>query len=253
MLDIPLPPLPRFDSEAVVYGIAAGALVLGAALLLWGRHLHRAVLMLAGAGAGFLLAEPLGRLIGVQTNVARAVAMFTAAILGLALARVVWPAIAGAVCIGVATIVLKDYHGLLTWPTTTTWPEWLSALRLAAMPDASLWQNHARDMWFVLGATGALVLVIGVLLGRGMAIFMTALIGAIAIGGGVALAVLHRKPELWPAEWRDVLIPAAVAGGLVLLGLIGQTRGLLAARARQAEADSEKQKGETPAARSAET
>jgi hypothetical protein len=253
MLDIPLPPLPRLGEEAVVYGVAAGAIVLGVALLLWGRHLHRAVLMLAGAGAGFLLAEPLGRLIGAEITLARAVAMFSAAILGLVLARVVWPAIAGALCVGAATIVLKDYHGLLLWPYVATWPEWLGAIRVAAMPDASLVQNHAKEMWIVLGGTGAVVFVLGVLLGRGMAIFMTALIGAIAIGGGVALAVLHRKPELWPAAWQDVLVPAAVVGGMVLLGIVGQTRGLLAARARKAEADSEQQKGETPAARSAET
>jgi len=253
MLNIPLPPLPRFGDETVVYGVAAGAIVLGVALLLWGRHLHRAALMLAGAGAGFLLAEPLGRLIGAELHVARAVAMFTAAIFGLVLARVIWPAIAGAICVGVATIVLKDFHGLLTWPNAATWPEWLDAIRIAAMPDPSLWQDHARETWIVLGPTCALVFIIGVMLGRGMAIFMTAIIGAVAIGGGVALAVLHRKPEIWPAEWQGALIPAAVVGGLVLLGIIGQTRGLLAARARQAEAESEKQKGETPAARSAET
>lgn len=253
MLNIPLPPLPRFESEAMVYGVAAGAIVLGVALLLWGRHLHRAVLMLAGAGAGFLLAEPLGRLIGAEIDLARAVAMFTAAVLALALARVIWPAIAGAICIGVATIVLKDFHGLLTWPNAATWPEWLDAVRVAAMPDVFLWQHHAKEMWIVLGGTGAVVFVLGVILGRGMAVFMTALIGAVAIGSGVALAVLHRKPEIWPAAWQDLLIPAAVVGGVVLLGIVGQTRGLLAARARRAEAESEKQKSETPVARSAET
>ena len=77
MLNIPLPPLPRLGEEAVVYGVAAGAIVLGVALLLWGRHIHRAALMLAGAGAGFLLAEPLGRLIGTEMILTRAVAMFT--------------------------------------------------------------------------------------------------------------------------------------------------------------------------------
>lgn len=249
---IPLPPRPEFGEAAMMYAAAGGAILVGSVVLLWGRHLHRALLMAIGAGAGFLLAEPLALQLGTGLHLTAAAAMLTSAIVALVLARLIWPLLAVAIYVGIATLMLKGHYGPIPWPDTPTLPDWLLALQAVAIPDASVWQEHLRQTLLVLAPAAIFILVLGLLLGRIMVILMTSLVGALTVTGGIALAVLQRKPELWPADWNALLIPAAIAGGLAALGLIGQVRGLLGDIARQKKAAEEEQKDETQSARSAD-
>lgn len=258
MLNIPLPP--RFAITATVAYAAAGAGIAGGViLLLWGRHVHRALLAAAGAAAGYLLAVPLAHRLGAPPTTVRIVMVLTLAIVAVVGARAAWVLLGGGLAVGVSTLVLRARVAPPTWPPCETIAAWLRALLATATPEASLLTGHWLDALLMLALPGVAVLILGAVFARMMRIFMTSLLGAAAVIVGMGLALVHRRPALWPGEWGDMVVPALAAAGLALLGLAGQCRGVLAERRRErehgeeAEQDAdEQQKGKTRKGRSAD-
>lgn len=257
MVNIPPPPYPVLDLTAAY--IAAGVgVVLGAFLLLWGRHLHRALLAAVGAAAGFLLAGPLAARIGAEVFTVRIGLVIVAAIVALVSARAIWALLGGAIAVGAATVVLKLRIAPLDWPDCPDIVAWLAALRAAATPDATLGAEHLGRTLLVLCPVAAAVLVAGMVLGRLMRILMTALLGAAMIVAGAGLALVQRKPALWPGDWNGMLVPGFAAAGLLLLGLVAQYRGVLGERREQRREEEEEedidepQKGKTRKGHSAD-
>jgi hypothetical protein len=242
MLNVPAPPQPQLDALAVCV-LAAGNVVLGAALLLWGRILSRPFLALVGAVAAVAVARPLSQQFAVSPAVAGAVAALAFAAVGAATARIIWALAGGAVFGAVAVIVMlanlpAPANGQPAFtPVDPGLGAWLTACRShcgAALGEA--WKGRPAGVLWTLCLGGGVPLTVALLLPRLGKIFMTSLLGGVCIVGGVFLAAVRLQASLWPAEWLSYAIPITATVVLLVFGIIYQFCGeILAERAKKAE------------------
>jgi hypothetical protein len=224
VLSIPPPPPPQIAGP-IAWAVVVVAAVLGGAMLLWGRVLHRSVLAVAGAVAGILAAEALAQQFHMPVVAMGVVAILVLATVGAVAARIVW-ALAGGAVFGAAgvTILLSQ---MLTRLAAASQPAFqaesaeglrawaVEAARYVSTGVEALWPEHRAAVLWTLCLAGGVPLVTLLLAPRIGKIFMTALLGSAGLVGGLLLAVRLVRDDLWPTRWSGYLL-CAVAG-LVLL------------------------------------
>jgi hypothetical protein len=219
-------------SAAVLAPIAIVMLATGLCLLLWGRHLHRAVLVLltfpVGVVAGVLLAD--------QFHVARPVGVLAAVVvlaaLMILLARVVWALLAGLWLGGiVACLVTMVMLGAA-----------VGAAVGAAGPDPlrgkalfqSIWASAGMTILCVFAAAALAGFVLCLLLPRATVIAITSLMGASFFARGLGLFALVLAPNLLVALAVEIWIGIGVFLCSLVLGIVYQS--IMEVRAKRAEA-----------------
>lgn len=242
MLNIPAPPQPQLDALAVCV-LAAGGVAFGAAILLWGRILSRPLMALAGVVAGIAGAEALSRQFSVSPMVAAVAGAIAFGAVGAITARIIWALAAGALFGAAATIVMlanvaAPANGQAAFaPGDPGTGAWLAACW--GHCNASLgavWKEQSATALWTICLGGGVPLTVALLLPRLGKIFMTSLLGAVCVVGGVFLAVVQVQPSLWPARWLGYGIPITAAAVLLMFGIIYQFCGaILADRAKKAE------------------
>ena len=242
-----IPPPPPHNTVLMA---AAACVLVGVALLLWGRSLGRVLLTMIAGGT----AAACARLIAlyspaeVISNNIWVIGLGAALIVGFlayVLSRLIW-AVALGVLLGAAAL------GVVAW------------LNAGAIVDKPVWDDHqlagfagwcvclsdylsrwALSLWehnatiATVAGCGPLLaaIAVGIFLPRTAVILTSSFIGAASVVGGVALSVWARQPAWMTAWFKHAYIPIAAAGVLAVVGLFIQTGGELASAAQAAEPD----------------
>ncbi len=270
MLDIAAPPAPQLG-VAIDLACAAGGLGAGVCLILWGRSLHRLVMVLAMAGLGALVAGTIGAwLKDTDATVVLVCTVVLFGVAGLLIAKAAW-AFALAVLVNAGLlIVLASHFQPPAWPPTgrvdnASFPAWAHATgrTLSDFTARTMWVE--KDAYWTFGpagkiqwtagawkvqvavaATGLAVFILALFTGSLPAFLICSLLGACCCLGGLAMLFDWLRPAFWSAAWSH---PLAVAISLVVLTIVGlalQYRALARHR-RQEEARKEERKGKEPA------
>ncbi len=258
MLNIPPPPPLQLPSTTA-WGLAGLLVILGALLLLWGRVLSRPFLSALGAAAGTLLAGALARQFGLPVVAADVVAILGLAILGAVAARILW-ALAGGAFFGLLALGVLMSRTLESLPATSqpAFDEkaaadiqgWLLACKQFFSDGAgTLWANNSATVLWTICLGGGVPLVVLLLLPRLGKIFMTALIGAVGIVGGLMLAVSRLDGSAWPATWSGYVLQAGGCGVLLIFSLVFQYCGDVAAQKAEKEKKAKAEAEEKAAAK----
>ena len=219
--------------------------VVGVAMLLWGRLLHRGLLVLLAAGAGLVLGGHYGRQIGLNVLLGQLAGAISLGLLGLVLARLVWAVMAGVHVAAVAAgLVAALYLGVQLAPVATQ-PAMggdLVAHGRAAVEHlaAALTKDDLVTLNVAMISAGVAGLIVAFLLPRAAVVVMTSLLGAGLLS--VPLAVATR---LWvpPLDRRDVAL--GITGGLLVVGVLFQVAGAMRGRRKGQEEDDEQAEGKT--------
>jgi len=247
--NIPPPAYPTELTAQVAYLAGGAAVLVGLLLVLWGRKLGRAFMVLAGAGAGFLLAPLLIARLNVPENAVRFVAVFALAILALVAARLVWAALAGALGLLIGIVGVSFRAGELVlqnrpaeFAPADTFLAWLDTLgRYLGQWGQGLAQVLPPALYVFIGACAAVLFLLVLVWPRMGRVLMTALTGAaLAVAGGLLVGGRFNA-NVWAGAWTAPLVPAGVLGALALAGWIVQGRSEFkqarAAKAKEAEED----------------
>jgi hypothetical protein len=215
--------------------VAAGALLVGVLLALWGRTLGRIFLGLLAAAGGVAIGPAIAQRIGATTWVVQVSAAISFAILAAILARALWALLAAGIFAAGGLVVLAFRLGSALPKTAgpTSAPSDLAGayqeyFRQLGEYFNSMWSNHSMSMMLVIGLAGGIPLVIGLIRPRLVAIFMTACIGGSMIAGGLWLAAYVLAEPLRPTLRSYSFIFGASAGGLAILSMVCQYRWALA-------------------------
>lgn len=224
------------------------ALIAGGILLLWGRTVGRAALMLAAAAGAFCWAWDYVQTHPDYSMAVKFAATAGAAIAALVMARLIWALLAAAsFSLLAGSLVLRQgFSGL--W--NDVWPQVESLLaNQSTLPQAqadlqksfATFDQPLSLLWIVTGVVSVLTLVAGLLRPRLMVILMTSLLGAAAMVTGMVALATQVKPTTWNAAWLHPWIPLSLVSVGAALGMIYQYRSASAAekKAKQA-ADKDK-------------
>jgi hypothetical protein len=229
----------RSLSATIVAPIAVGAGIIGLALLLWGRILHRAALVLIafpmGMGLGAILAEHLG--VGVWLGVFSAAVTLT--ILVIVLARVVWALLAGfwLACFAAfltGLLVLGDL-------TPASQPGWNPTAESLAR---SAWAVGSLAMVAAFVGAGVAGLILGLFLPRATVIAVTSMLGASILSDAVVLLTGIWAPNMLARMAESQWLATGVFAGVLLLGILYQS--IREVRAKRAEAKAKADDGDAP-------
>ena len=255
-------PLPPEMQDVAAYMLGGALVVTGAALLAWGRHLGRSMIMIgAGVGGYFLAGLPEFHFLPpVAMQMLLILAMLA---LGFVLERIFWGAIAAAFLAAVAAAVKSH---LLIGPVDHTsksigefvaylWygPEHHRAHGLAKESWPGL-QNVFPTSWDALGAyplapavaVALLIMLVAVFRPKWIRIVMTSMVGAAVVTAGLALVVCRVLPAYWPELWARIAWVLAGVGALAVLGMIAQFVGLARSRPEKTgDADNKKAQAST--------
>jgi len=223
-----LPDLSALGDGALL-AVLAGLALLGLVMLLWGRLLHRALLVLVAGGIGLVLGGIYGPRIELSPFLARLGGAVTCGLLGLVLARAIWAALAGLLVAGAVGGLMLVFH--LGQSLATTQPAVAAAYGQAVVQQVpAAMQEHG----LVLGATtigsGLIALIAAFLLPRVAVIAMTSLLGASLLSTAIDLGVGAWAPPAQQAAYAEG-IAGCVALGLLAFGLVFQ--GFYELRARR--------------------
>ncbi len=232
MLDIPHPPLPQL-SDPVAFAVAGGCLAVGVLILLWGRHLGRAYLCLAGVVMGLMLAGPIAQRFELNLTLVRVAGAVVLALVGLILARLIWAAL-----VAVLFAVPAEYIALarcfaevaedkrvLFGPADATFTGWMIEL-CKFFPGGFwwLWQNNLGILMAVVCPAILFPFVIALIRDRLGRILMTSLLGGTMIVLAPVLAASQLRPSIWGGAWTHWYAPLGPAAVLMVVGLVLQYR-----------------------------
>jgi len=251
LADIPAPPAP--SASALLTG-AGLCLLLGGALLVWGRRLARVSLTLVAGGAGAAGARVIFHDLPSKSCWVIAVAVAgLAGLLAFALARLFWAVLLAITLGGLAIAAFGALSaGAIDDPPAWSADEqptlaaWGAALREYLLGWLSaLWRYHATAVVVTLAAPFLIGMALGVYFPQAMTILACCLLGAAGAVSGITLVLWSSRPA-WAGVWvRSTYLPALSAGLLTAAGLFLQVRAELKKRARrgadeEAEAEPEK-------------
>jgi hypothetical protein len=246
-------PLPQAFvlTTPVGLGIAASGVLVGAALLLWGRWAGRAVFLVAGAGVGWWAGALLAARMQVNPLAAQVATAVAAGLLALVLAPLLWALMSGTIAGGVALYftVLHFQPDLLAKAPAFAQSAGDVGAYCAAMADhfakcvLAAWENHAPALATASGLAGVLPFVIGTIRLRLATIIMSSLSGGAAVAAGLACIVGFSAPSAAPVLWGNWFVVGGAAVAFAFAGVIVQYR-----RAIKADKDQKNREGEPPAA-----
>jgi len=213
--------------------ITIGAGTVGLALLLWGRVIHRAVLVVLafpmGMGLGAILAAKieLNVWLGVLTGA------ITLTILVIVLARVVWALLAGLWLAGVAAM----FAGILCLGDISAATQQAASSTGQPVIHAA-WETGSVAITAAGVGAGVAGLILGLFLPRATVIAVTSMIGASLLADSVLSLTGLWAPSFQARMLASPLLMLGIGAGVVLLGVIHQSIGeVRAKRARAAAAE----------------
>ena len=205
----------------------AVAVAMGLGLLLWGRLLHRGLLVIVAAITGLVLGGTFSPQIGLDPILGRLGAAVALGLLGLVLARAVWAALAGAVVAAVtfAIVSVVVLHVPLPQVPPGTAQD-VPARYKAATTQAVAEAMDRRNPLLLVATVGAGVAAVvgGFLLPRATVIVMTSLLGSSLLMAAGSFAAMTWLPSLlMGGSPRAPQILNGIAAGLLVLGIGFQT------------------------------
>jgi len=247
MFGISPPPMLSL-APMLAYGLAVAFVAGGVALIVWGRHLHRAALVSVGIAAGLGLGWMLSDRFPVDLTTGRLISAAALGLAGLALARVVWAALAGAVFATVAGVAIlqTSMHNIsaeqmpVFQEGALTLGQWaLSVARFFTEALSVLWSWNPALIAATVGLAAIVPLAAVLVRGRLGRILMTSVIGAAAATAGPVLAAVQVRPVVWQWTWQYWQCPAALVGLLAAAGVTIQYRAAIRADRIEAESQAE--------------
>jgi hypothetical protein len=245
-------PLPQafILTTPVGIGIAAAGVMVGAALLLWGRWAGRAVFLAAGTGVGWWAGALLAARMQVNPLAAQITTAVAAGLLALVLTPLLWALMAGAIAGGVALFftVLHFQPDLLAKAPAFAQGAGDVGTYCAAMADhlvkgvLAAWENHAPALATATGLAGVLPFVIGTIRLRLATIIMSSLFGGAVVAAGLACIAGFSAPSVAPALWSNWFVVGGATVAFAFAGVLVQYR-----RAIKADKDQKNREGEPPA------
>lgn len=245
------PPRPELLGWVGV-GLGIGGVVVGLALLIWGRRLHRFVAVAVGVGVGLLLAPLLAAELDFGLLTAQISLAVTVGLIFVLIAPVLWPAVLAALAAGAAlTVAVERYlpsvpaeqRPTMPSPAEMSLAEWAERAGAALSEAANaVWQNHTLVALVAMAGAGAMILVLGLLARRLAKIVAMSLLGAaLAVAGGV-LIWSSLEGSGWSRTFRWPIWPLAIGGGLCVLGIVWQYwRAMRQERRRQEQKEDQEQ------------
>jgi len=235
--------MPFPDAAGLSYGVAAGAIVLGAALVVLGRLFGRPAMTLAMGAIGYVCGGLVTAAVASAWDVtlpailAPLVLGLLGAGLGFLLERVWWGLLAGGVvAAGVLTFLLYVPPAPANHPTPPpplapfaptddgTGGYLAEICRHFVKTFESNWSNEGVTLAIAGGIPLVLCLVLGIVRPRFVRILMSSLVGAFAVVFGVILALSRMLGWLWEWNWQQWFVPVAVAGIAAVVGIVMQER-----------------------------
>ena len=219
MSQLTVPSMPQW-SDLSAY-LAGGALiVLGAAMLVWGRWLGRPLMMLACGAAGYFVASIQLTIPFFPQPVRQLVFIFVLLCFGFVFERLVWAMLA--LALG-AVLTAAWRMGVALAASVPETPADFQALAgswwtmLVAFVGG---QVQKPDVALVMAAsTAALVIVLAsIFCPRFIRVVMTSVLGAMLLGAGLVLSVCQALPWAWAQLWLRAPLALAAVAGLALLG-----------------------------------
>lgn len=244
----------------IALAVAGGLILLGLLMLLWGRKIHVGFIILAAAGAGVLFLSPVvQRFTGLEQRPAQIIAGVSAGLVAGFGYQFVWALAAGAALVLASAVgALAYFHpdipsqveAMLPKAGTAAEPWALAMGNVFQLALSEAWKNNWGMMLLIACVPGLLGIVAGVLRTKATVIVLTPLLGALLAVGGALVAAEAQKSSLWTTAWSNPVVPGAVAGGLMLGGLVVQSIGRLKQlRAARAAEEKAQQQASPPAAR----
>jgi hypothetical protein len=243
--------------EVTAYVLGGALVIAGAALLTWGRHIGRFLIMIGAGLAGYFMAG-LPNVHFLSPVALQMLMILVMLAMGFVFERLFWAAIAAGF---LATIAAVAKAHLTLGPVdpgrskqidqfaTFLWlgPEHGHASEMGKDSWPGL-QNIFPTSWEAANAyplapaivLGLLILLVAIFRPKWIRIMMVSLIGAVVVTAGLALVVCRMLPEYWPQMWARIAWVLAGAGGLAVLGMIAQFVGLARSRTKKPEAEEDK-------------
>ncbi len=216
-------------SDTAVGGILAMGALGGLVLLLWGRRVGRVLLMLAGAVAGVFLGSYVAPMLGVNTLAVQAAGAVSIALLCFVLARLIWAAVAAAICLFAAGYILIlhflfDPRQLVTelLPGRTV-AQYTNEVVLYVRPAIEkLWGQNAAVLLLAGGLAITIPIVLMLVRPRLLTILTTSLLGTAALVGSLATLTAWGVPS-WRAPMQEYwYVVGGVAAAVCLTGMVVQ-------------------------------
>jgi hypothetical protein len=240
-------PIPQVPAGGLALA-GLGSLGVGAMLILRGRStLGRIGLGVLAAAAGVIAAPHIAAMLPpLDAWVVAACVAVAGGLLAIVLARLLWTVLLAGLLAGAAMIAARLVLPA-AWPAqaagTATQPaDWAAwAISACRWWQDALLSAQARPI-LLAGCAGALTgVAFGVYAPRGMTIFASSGIGALAAVAGVWACAWAIRPE-WAQTWAArIELPAAAAAGLIVLGCAIQGRAEFKHRRSAAEAQKDKE------------
>jgi len=248
------PPPPPQVTAPVAAALSVGCLLVGALILIWGRHLGRAFLCGSGVAAGLVIAERLARSFGWELLIVRLVSAVVLAVLALASARMIWGLLGGLVFGTLAEMILLtrvmdqltvDQQPVFQ-PFDATLSGWFCAVGEFLLDGLTgLCQWNLLMVLATVGSAGGVPLAISLVRDRLGRIFMTSLTGSAGIIVGTTIVLGRVNESLWGGFWGHWYLPVGAVGILTTMGIVFQYRGAIAEdrseEKREAEPPDQKQ------------
>ncbi len=213
--------------------IGSGGVFVGAILLLWGGKLSRLLTAIISAGFGLGMAEEIVARSNMNPLTVRIGVACGCAIFGFILARFIWAALLASISMtAAAAAVLWHYLPEIEKKTqpaynpaaTQNAQQWAEeSVKYSQTGGQAVWDSNYTIVLVAVGAAFVVPLIFFLLLPRFGRILATAIIGSLTLTSGLILVgATSQGKSLWPSDWRTWGIVGAVAGGLILLGIILQ-------------------------------
>jgi len=232
-------------ADGLAYGVAAGGIVLGAALVAWGRLLGRPAMTLAAMAVGYLCGGLVTEAVAstweihLPMLVAPCVLVLLGLVLGFLAERVFWGLLAGGVIAAIILMVLMYIPPAAGAAPAASPPPppvafapadpgtgayFAEAVRHFGKTFEAHWDKEGVTLALAGGIPLVLCLVLGIARPRFIRILMSCLVGGAAVVFGVVLALSQMLGWLWEWNWQQWYVPVAVMLAMALAGIILQER-----------------------------
>lgn len=219
--------------------ISVGVGLVGLALLLWGRILHRAVLVLVAFPMGMCLGAILADHFELNVWMGVFSVAVTLTILVIVLARVVWALLAG-LWLAVFAAVLAGWL-MLGDLSPTSQPGWNPTLESLAR---SAWAVGSLQITAAGVGAGVAGLILGLFLPRATVITVTSMLGASILSKAALVLTGMAAPGVPARMQASPLLTTGIFVGVLLMGILYQT--IREVRAKRAEAKAQADADDAP-------
>jgi len=253
-----------FAGSAAFIAAAVGIL-LGAALVVWGRMLGRPVVMLMLAAVGFAVGGPVAAAISstsganIPPGIVQIVLAFVGFLLGFIAERIVWGALAAAL-VGLPILIKMlaapdaTAHGKpgIAAPSGDNCLQYLQSAwsNLQTAVEAH-WQTDSVKIILVGAIPLAILMLLAIVRPRFIRIIMTSLLGAAALVVGLVLALSQMLDWMWEWNWRQIFVPLGVILVIAIVGMVLQIRTCLKLDAKEREREEASKKSQADAEKKA--